>query len=104
MRTIPPAVMTDLYQLTMAAGYWARAQEEGGSPRAVFELFVRQLPAGRSYLVAAGLEDAVAYLENFQFTEGDLEGLRALPVVEEGEGLGLVGPPIDREALLAEAA
>ena len=35
---------------------------------------------------------------------GYVLGLRALPVVEEGEGLGLVGPPIDREALLAEAA
>ena len=42
---------TDLYQLTMAAGYHGNGRNE----RASFELFIRQLPAERSYLIAAGL-------------------------------------------------
>jgi nicotinate phosphoribosyltransferase len=75
MRTLTPASTTDLYELTMAAGYWAAHRPE----RAVFELFVRHLPRGRGYLLTAGLEDAVAYLENFHFTAEEIAGLRALP-------------------------
>src|SRR5262249_9162238 len=76
MRTTTPASTTDLYELTMAAGYWAERRTE----RAVFELFVRRLPDSRGYLLAAGLEDAVAYLENFRFTAEEIAGLRALPI------------------------
>lgn len=90
MRTVTPAITTDLYQLTMAAGYWAERRTE----RAVFELFVRHLPADRSYLLTAGLEDAVAYLENFRFTDEEIAYLRGLPVFEET-------PPDFFEALAA---
>lgn len=76
MRTVTPAITTDLYQLTMAVGYWAERRTE----RAVFELFVRRLPGDRSYLLAAGLEEAVAYLENFRFTDEEIAYLRGLPV------------------------
>jgi nicotinate phosphoribosyltransferase len=79
MRCITPASMADLYELTMAAGYWAGERTE----RAAFELFVRHLPAGRGYLLAAGLEDAVAYLENFRFTPEEIDGLRRLPALAE---------------------
>jgi len=79
MRTITPAITTDLYQLTMAVGYWAERRTE----RAVFELFVRRLPGDRSYLLAAGLEDAAAYLENFRFTEEEIAYLRGLPIFAE---------------------
>lgn len=66
---------TDLYQLTMAAGYWAAGRRE----HAVFELFARRLPPGRSYLVAAGLEQALDYLTNLRFTDDGIEHLRTLP-------------------------
>jgi len=62
------ALLTDLYQLTMLHGYHSAAMEK----TAVFEFFVRKLPARRGFLVAAGLEQAVEYLENFRFTDDDL--------------------------------
>src|SRR2546426_12455317 len=57
-------LLTDLYQLTMAAGYI----ETRFDARATFELFVRSLPPRRSYLVAAGLEQALDYLQKVRFT------------------------------------
>jgi len=70
------ALLTDLYELTMAAAYF----EHRVPTRATFELFVRQLPPERSYLVAAGLDSALGYLENLNFTDQDVTFLRSLPV------------------------
>lgn len=67
---------TDLYQLTMAAAYLANGVDE----RASFELFVRWLPPGRSFLVAAGLEQALEYLNDLSFSEEEVDYLRGLPV------------------------
>src|SRR5262245_45580370 len=67
---------TDLYQLTMAAGYYANGRHE----RASFEMFIRRLPPNRSYLVAAGLEQALSYLRNLSFNQDEIEYLRRLPV------------------------
>ena len=69
------ALLTDLYELTMAAGYFEREVE----CRATFELFVRQLPPELGYLVAAGLDSALGYLENLRFSEQDVRFLRAQP-------------------------
>ncbi|MFG0294431.1 MAG: nicotinate phosphoribosyltransferase [Maioricimonas sp. JB045] len=66
------ALLNDLYQLTMARAYDA----EGMDQTASFELFFRTLPATRNYAVAAGLESALEYLEEFRFTEDDLNYLR----------------------------
>jgi nicotinate phosphoribosyltransferase len=68
------ALLTDLYELTMAAAYF----EHRVPAHATFELFVRQLPPERSYLVAAGLDSALGYLENLHFTENDVAFLRSL--------------------------
>ena len=67
-------LVTDLYQLTMANAYF----ELGMHETAVFELFVRRLPKPRRFLVAAGLEQVVEYLEGLHFTSGDLEFLAKL--------------------------
>ena len=67
------ALLTDLYQLTMLQSYW----REGMREDAVFDLFVRRR-AGRNYLVACGLDDALHYLENLHFTGDSLEYLRSL--------------------------
>jgi nicotinate phosphoribosyltransferase len=67
---------TDLYQLTMAAGYHANGRHE----RASFEMFIRRLPVNRSYLVVAGLEQALSYLSNLNFNEDEIEYLQRLPV------------------------
>ena len=68
-------LLTDLYELTMAAGYVQNRFEA----LATFELFVRHLPNRRNYLVAAGLEQALDFLENVSFSSEDVAYLRALP-------------------------
>lgn len=68
------ALFTDLYEVTMAQAYWA----ERMSGTAVFEIFFRKLPPGRSYIMAAGLADVVEFLEAFRFDEQDLRYLRGL--------------------------
>ncbi|MGM0847291.1 MAG: nicotinate phosphoribosyltransferase [Bacillota bacterium] len=67
------ALHTDLYQINMAKTYW----EDGiHDKKAVFELFFRKLPFGSGYAVFAGLERVVRYIEDFQFSETDIEFLR----------------------------
>jgi nicotinate phosphoribosyltransferase len=61
-------LLTDLYQLTMLDSYWRRGMVE----TAVFECYVRTLPPGCGFLLAAGLEQAVAYLEGLRATPEEL--------------------------------
>jgi nicotinate phosphoribosyltransferase len=70
------ALVVDLYELTMAAAYF----EQHVDCRATFELFVRQLPPERAYLVAGGMEDAVDYLATLRFTPEHVNFIRGLPV------------------------
>ena len=69
-------LLTDLYQLTMAAGYFDAGKH---SEIATFELFFRRLPRYRNYVVAAGLAQAVDYLLNLKFTDKEIDYLRGLP-------------------------
>ena len=69
------ALATDLYELTMAAGYWRAGLLEP----ATFELFIRRLPPRRSYLIAAGLDDALEYLEGLRFSDSERAWLGDLP-------------------------
>lgn len=71
-------LLTDLYQLTMAAGYFAAGKQK---EIATFDLFVRRLPPERNYLIAAGLAQAVEYLTQVQFTAEEIAWLRKLPVM-----------------------
>ncbi len=64
-------LLTDLYQLNMIQAYL----EHGETKTAVFEFFVRKFPRNRSFLIAAGLEQALEFLENLQFTATDLDWL-----------------------------
>ncbi len=66
-----PATLTDLYELTMLQGYL----EQGMRARAVFEFFVRRLPPERNFLVAAGLEQVLDYLESVHFTPEEIDWL-----------------------------
>jgi len=67
--------VTDQYELTMAQAYW----REGLGGEAVFSLFVRDLPPGRNYLLACGLEAALSYLETVRFAPASLDYLAGLP-------------------------
>jgi nicotinate phosphoribosyltransferase len=69
------ALLTDLYQLTMVQAYW----QERLQGEAVFSLFVRRLPSSRNFLLAAGLDDALRYLETVRFTAEALGYLRKRP-------------------------
>ena len=64
-------LLTDLYQLTMLQTYHAERMQE----MAVFELFARRLPPERGFLLAAGLEPALNWLENLHFTAEELDWL-----------------------------
>jgi len=68
------ALSTDFYELTMAAAYFKSNQRK---KRAVFELFVRRLPRNRSYMVAAGLEQALVYLSNLRFSKKEISFLKS---------------------------
>lgn len=73
------AAFVDLYELTMAASYFAHGMNEP----ATFELSVRQLPPRRGFLVACGLEDALAYLDGFAFSDEAIGYLRSLGKFDE---------------------
>jgi nicotinate phosphoribosyltransferase len=64
-------LLTDLYQLNMLQAY----RDAGMAATAVFEFFVRKLPPSRGFLVAAGLEQVVEFLERARFTEAELAWL-----------------------------
>jgi nicotinate phosphoribosyltransferase len=66
------ALLTDLYEFHMAQAYHA----EGMEGTAVFDFIVRRLPPGRNFLVAAGLENVLAFLEDLRFGPDDLDWLR----------------------------
>ena len=69
-------IVTDLYQLTMAAGYYEQHKQDS----ATFELSVRHLPKNRSYLIAAGQEQALHYLTHIKFSAEVIQYLRQLPI------------------------
>lgn len=69
-------LMTDLYQLTMGAGYFHSGRHDH---IASFELFVRKLPKNRNYLVFAGLETVVEYLRNLRFTDSQIQYMKTIP-------------------------
>jgi nicotinate phosphoribosyltransferase len=73
------ALLTDLYELTMAASYHAH----GMNGEATFDLFVRHLPRQRNFLVACGLEDALRYLENLRFTPESVGYLESLDLFSD---------------------
>jgi nicotinate phosphoribosyltransferase len=66
------ALTTDLYELNMVQAYL----DKGETGQAVFEFFVRRLPARRGFLLAAGLEDALNYIETLRFTPDDIDWLK----------------------------
>ena len=66
-------LLTDLYQLNMMQAYL----DHGDTQTAVFEFFVRTLPPRRGFLLAAGLEQAIEYLENLRFSAADIDWLKS---------------------------
>lgn len=69
------ALLTDLYQLTMAYGYWKSGKADQES---VFHLFFRKAPFKGGFTIACGLTDVIQYLRGFKFEKSDLDYLRTL--------------------------
>ena len=67
------ALLTDLYQLTMAQSYW----QSGKSETATFSLFIRSYPPNRGFFVSAGLEDVLDYLQEFSFDRPAIDYLHS---------------------------
>ena len=74
------AMITDLYELRMAASYASRGMTES----ATFSLFIRRTPPGRGFLVAAGLADALRLLREASFDDADLATLLEAAVKARG--------------------
>jgi nicotinate phosphoribosyltransferase len=70
------ALLTDLYELTMAAGYFESGRAD---QKATFELSIRRLPDHRNFVLVAGLPQVVDYLLNLKFTPEEIDYLRGLP-------------------------
>jgi len=62
-------LLTDLYELTMAAGYFEAGKIE---EKATFEFSFRRLPANRNFILTAGLPQAVDYLLNLRFSDDEI--------------------------------
>ncbi|MEM7785503.1 MAG: nicotinate phosphoribosyltransferase [Planctomycetota bacterium] len=69
------SLLTDLYQLTMAYGYWKTGKSEQES---IFHLYFRKNPFNGGYTVAAGLEQAIEYIRQFRFENSDIKFLKSL--------------------------
>ena len=73
------ALLTDLYELTMVSSYLAQGMEG----EATFDLFVRELPPRRGFLVACGIDAALEYLETLRFDQDAVGYLRSLGRFDE---------------------
>ena len=71
----PPALLTDLYELTMLAGYF---EQDMHQLPATFDLFFRELPFQGGYAVMAGLDPALEFLESLKFREDDLDYVESI--------------------------
>ena len=71
MHSSTSPLLTDLYQLNMIQAYL----DHGETKTAVFEFFVRKLPARRGFLIAAGLEQALDFLETLRFSPDEIDWL-----------------------------
>ncbi|MGC1093445.1 MAG: nicotinate phosphoribosyltransferase [Pseudolabrys sp.] len=73
MTPLTGPLTTDIYELNMVQAYLDRGEDK----QAVFEFFVRRLPARRGFLLAAGLDDALVYLETLQFSPAEIDWLKS---------------------------
>lgn len=74
------ALLTDLYELTMVAGYLREGRHD---KRVCFEYFFRTMPSEAGFVIVAGLESLLSYLENLRFSEDDIAYLRTVGIFQD---------------------
>ena len=74
------SILTDFYELTMANGFFQAGRKDDIG---VFDLFFRKVPDNGGFAIAAGLEQAMDYLENLHFDDNDIEYLRSKGIFSE---------------------
>ena len=88
MEILPPAnnlvnpLLTDLYQITMAYGYWKTNRH---NEHAVFELFFRKNPFKGSYTIFCGIDEVLKYVSHFKFEKEHIEYLKSVPALSHCE-------------------
>ena len=82
------SMMMDLYELTMANGYFL---QENAQKRVAFDVFFRRNPDGGGFSIFAGLEQILEYIENMHFAEEDIE---AWMNIETGPNAYLYGEDV----------
>ena len=75
------SILTDFYELTMANGFFESGRKDDIG---VFDLFFRKVPDNGGFAIAAGLEQAMDYLENLKFDDNDIDYLRSKNIFSEG--------------------
>ena len=73
-------LLTDLYELTMMQGYY---YEKDMNETVIFDAFYRKNPDGNGFAICAGLEQIIDYINNLNFTEGDIGYLRSVGLFKE---------------------
>ena len=73
-------LLTDLYEITMANGYFEEGRKD---TEVVFDVFYRQIPDQGGFAIFAGLEQIVEYIEHLHFTSEDVDYLRSLNLFSE---------------------
>ena len=76
------ALLTDLYQITMAYAYWKTNRQ---NEHAVFELFFRKNPFGGTYTIFCGIDEVVKFVSHFRFTSDEIEYLKTVPSLSQCE-------------------
>jgi nicotinate phosphoribosyltransferase len=74
------ALATDLYQITMAAAYYSSQYHRERKTEGIFELFIRELPNNRSFIIVAGLEQVIQYVLNLRYDDEQIAYLQSLEV------------------------
>jgi nicotinate phosphoribosyltransferase len=76
-------LLTDFYQLTMAVAYFFSDYHKDSKTKGIFELFARRLPKNRSYLVVAGLQQVIEFIQKFKFNKRHISYLKSLEMFNE---------------------
>ncbi len=81
MKKMNESMLIDFYEFTMANGYFETSHKD---EIVYFDLFFRKIPSNGGYAIMAGLESVIEYIQNFNFTDEDIDYLRSKNMFSDG--------------------